>query len=162
MVRTNLLLTVFGAVFGCATHDNSGAPAETASPPTASTASGVGTLEVRVTGLKSQAGRVYVSVFRTADGFPGDARKAHRTAAVPAGQLRGGLPFEGLPFGTYAVVLFHDENGNGAMDVTLIGIPKEGTGVSNNHVRMGPPLFEHAKFELNRDRVVQSIVMRYL
>jgi uncharacterized protein (DUF2141 family) len=52
-----------------------------------------------------------------------------------------------VPFGDYAVAIFHDENGNGKMDKNLLGIPVEAYGFSNNQrVTFGPPQWEAVKF----------------
>ncbi len=55
-----------------------------------------------------------------------------------------------LPYGEYAVKVFHDENGNNELDTRIFGIPKERYGFSNN-VRgtFGPPEYDEAAFNLN-------------
>jgi uncharacterized protein (DUF2141 family) len=40
--------------------------------------------------------------------------------------------FEGIPSGTYALVVLHDENMNGKLDTNWLGVPKEGYGFSND------------------------------
>ncbi|NNK86271.1 MAG: DUF2141 domain-containing protein [Desulfobacterales bacterium] len=56
--------------------------------------------------------------------------------------------FDDLKYGTYTVVIFHDQNANGKIDKNILGIPKESYGHSNN-VRgtLGPPSFDKAIFE---------------
>ena len=52
--------------------------------------------------------------------------------------------------GVYAVSVLHDENGNGKMDKSFIGIPREGYGASNNPPKMKrAPHFDEARFSLN-------------
>ena len=55
-----------------------------------------------------------------------------------------------LPYGEYALKVFHDENGNNELDTRIFGIPKERYGFSNN-VRgtFGPPEYDEAAFNLN-------------
>ncbi|MEM7221538.1 MAG: DUF2141 domain-containing protein [Pseudomonadota bacterium] len=51
--------------------------------------------------------------------------------------------------GTYAIVLYHDENANTDMDTTFIGYPKEGFGFSNNpKLFLAPPSHDQAAFEV--------------
>lgn len=52
-----------------------------------------------------------------------------------------------LPYGEYAVKVFHDENNNGKLDTRMFGIPAERYGFSNNAGgKFGPPEYEDAKF----------------
>ena len=65
--------------------------------------------------------------------------------------------------GTYAIVLYHDENGNKKFDKNFLGIPKEGFGVSNNPgFSLGPPKHEDAAFFLDGEPVSLSISVNYL
>ena len=53
-----------------------------------------------------------------------------------------------IPFGTYAISLFHDQNGNGKLDSNWMKIPKEPYGFSQNAAAtFGPPKFEKAAFQ---------------
>jgi uncharacterized protein (DUF2141 family) len=68
--------------------------------------------------------------------------------------------FKGVAPGTYAVAVYHDENGNGKIDSNFMGIPKEKTGASNNAKgKMGPPKFQEAKFVVSGDLAI-SITMQ--
>ena len=117
------------------------AHAQDAAPPTAS-------LVLTIQGLKSTEGQVLVAVFDQPDGYPGESEKAaFRKIATPVAPNTT-VTFDGLPFGTYAVVAFHDENGNDVLDVgSFIPIPKEPLGASRDARRpFGPPRFEDAQF----------------
>lgn len=71
--------------------------------------------------------------------------------------------FEGVRPGRYALALLHDENGNGKADRALLMIPKEGFGFSRDApVRMGPPPFGAAAFEVRNGAVKQAVQMRYM
>jgi uncharacterized protein (DUF2141 family) len=53
-------------------------------------------------------------------------------------------------FGRAAIRCFayHDENGNGALERSFLGIPKEGVALSNNaRGHLGPPKLKDARFE---------------
>jgi uncharacterized protein (DUF2141 family) len=73
------------------------------------------------------------------------------------------LLFGDLAAGEYAVMLFHDENGNQKMDSNLLGIPTEGYGFSNEAKgRFGPPKFSEMKVIIGADgRVTTAAKMTY-
>jgi uncharacterized protein (DUF2141 family) len=57
--------------------------------------------------------------------------------------------------GKYGFRYFHDENGNSSMDKSMLGIPKEGFGFSNNaKVSFGPPSFDKWLFDLKSATVM--------
>lgn len=105
-------------------------------------------LSIRIEGLGSAAGAVHYGVYAEARHFPkpeGRVAKGH-VAAHPAGVT---VVVKGLPPGTYAVAVFHDENGNGEFDQGFLGFPLEDYGFSNDAtVFFGPPSFSEAAFEL--------------
>jgi uncharacterized protein (DUF2141 family) len=121
-----------------------------------------GTINISVGNLRSTDGMVGIALFRSEEGFPGKPERALKGKSVPAAE-HCVMKFENMPYGTYAVSVLHDENGNGKMDKTFIGIPREGFGTSNNpKLRMGPPLFSESCFELSNKEVTLSINMNYL
>jgi uncharacterized protein (DUF2141 family) len=61
------------------------------------------------------------------------------------------VTFEDVAPGTYAVMVFHDENDNGKMDFDATGMPLESYGMSNNPMLYGPPSFDIAKFNLENE-----------
>ena len=66
-----------------------------------------------------------------------------------------------LPSGDYAVALFHDENGNGRVD-TMLGVPSEGVGFSNNpRLLFGPPSFRRAAVALTNQTARETVRLRY-
>ncbi len=65
-----------------------------------------------------------------------------------------------LPAGSYAVSAFHDKNSNKKLDKSILGLPKEKYGFSNN-VRgsFGPPAIQDQLFELKEDMTI-SITLK--
>lgn len=121
-----------------------------------------GRIEVSIADVRNCNGIVGVALFNTKKGFPDKTASAIEGRSVPAGN-RCLVVFDNVPYGTYAVSVMHDENGNGKMDKGFLGIPKEGFGTSNNpKLRMGPPSFSDSKIDLNDRKLLLTINMKYL
>lgn len=126
-------------------------------------ASRAGSITVYIKGLKNPDGMLGVALYTTKKGFPDKPERAFATKVSKNGTASIGATFENIPYGNYAVSVLHDENGNGKMDKSFIGIPKEGFGVSNNpQIRRGPPSFNEALFSLGSSKLDLSISMNYL
>lgn len=121
-----------------------------------------GTLTVRVMGLRSSTGRVGCTIFDGPRGFPVDPTAALKQRWCPIEGSTSSCRFEALTRGTYAAACFHDENGNGALDRGVFGIPKEGT-VASNHARgtLGTPRFADAKFAFSGTPADLALRMGY-
>ena len=81
-------------------------------------------VQVVVSGLRNDKGQVSCALFRSADGFPKDAKKAVAHQEVRIAGAQATCNFEDVPPGQYAVAVFHDENGNGKMDTNFVGMPR--------------------------------------
>jgi len=66
------------------------------------------------------------------DGFPSDTRKSFKYLKDSIKDRTSTVIFRNIPFGTFSIIAFHDENNNGKFDKTWYGMPKEGVGVPNN------------------------------
>ncbi len=121
-----------------------------------------GSILINIANVRSNNGKVNVSLFAASDGFPSNPQKAVAVQSVFIQDKQVHLRFDNLPFGTYAVACLHDENGNGKMDTNLLGIPKEGYGASNNAVsKLSAPKFEAAKFPFNAAVLSVNFKMHY-
>ncbi len=118
------------------------------------------TLRLSVPGIQSDKGSVIVQVYGAADGFRDPAHAIAQTAA-PARPGTLEIVLDGLPPGRRAVILYHDENGNGALDRFLGMIPTEGYGVSNDPALSGPPSFDEAAFALPPGETRLRITVQY-
>lgn len=121
-----------------------------------------GTLLVTVTGLRNDHGRVACALYRSARGFPTEPEHIYKGAL---GRPRDGVArcrFDGVPEGTYAVAVLHDEDGNGEMATGLFGIPTEGYGASNDaRGTMGPPSWEDARFRFDGTSLRMRVRIEY-
>lgn len=67
-----------------------------------------------------------------------------------------------IPDGNYGLCLLHDEDSNGDMNYSAIGIPKEGFGFSNDaKVTLSPPKYNACKFIKSGETGIR-IKMRYM
>jgi uncharacterized protein (DUF2141 family) len=104
-------------------------------------------LAVAVHEVRGSEGQVKLMLFEREEGFRKED-KARQVLALPAtaGMVSG--VFHELPPGRYAVIAYHDENGDGKLDLRFGMFPKEGYGLSNNPKFSGPPKFKEAAFEM--------------
>jgi uncharacterized protein (DUF2141 family) len=122
----------------------------------------VGVLSVTVDGFRSDTGHARVAVFKDARGFPDDGSAAMRRVVASIKDGKTQVRFDGLPFGDYAVSMFHDKNDDGKLNKKLFGIPKEGYGVSNNIVHATrAPKFTEALFHLDSELKELTIHVHY-
>jgi uncharacterized protein (DUF2141 family) len=121
-------------------------------------------VDVTVTGLRSGKGVVMACMTPDPQRFPkcrGDANAYRQQVAAHAGTVH--IVFAGVTPGRYAIALLHDENGNGKADRALGMMPTEGFGFSRDApVRMGPPEFRDAVFDVTGGAELQTIKMRYM
>ena len=116
---------------------------------------------VIVTDIGGQKGEIMAALFASEKSFPNDSKAAFKVAKTPAAGGKAVLQFEQVPPGKYAIALFHDVNGDGKLNTNVIGIPKEGYGVSNNVKNLfSGPSFRQSAFE-HRNNTTLTITMRY-
>ena len=118
-------------------------------------------LEIQVQGLRNANGQVRLCLTRNPAHFPdcnGDPAAVRRS--LPAGSAAS-IRLRGIPAGTYALSVIHDENGDGRLN-RFMAIPREGFGFSRNpRIRMGPPRFDEVRFQVS-GTARQTVQMRYL
>ena len=124
-----------------------------------------GDLEVTVTSIRSDAGKVMAVLHPedAAETFPGEGGAiAAQWARAGTGERR--FVFADLPAGRFAVAIIHDENDNGELDRNFVGIPTEGYGFSQDAAaNFGPPSFDKAAVEVpaGSDRAGTTIHLGY-
>ena len=119
-----------------------------------------GTIKVLVTNFENNEGTCFYCLYdkNQSKDFPIKQEKAKCFKSKIANKQIT-IQFENIDFGTYAIAIYHDENNNGKLDSNFIGIPKEGTGASNNAKgKFGPPKFEDAKFEHQKNETVLTTI----
>jgi uncharacterized protein (DUF2141 family) len=120
------------------------------------------TLTVKVLGLKSEQGRVKVMLHASKDTFPTKRNQAYAGITVPINGHRATAVFPELPPGDYAVAGYHDEDNDGRLDRSVIGIPSEGTAASRDPKRrMGPPRWKDCVITVPPGDTSIEITIRY-
>ncbi|EGD16288.1 DUF2141 domain-containing protein [Xanthomonas hortorum pv. gardneri] len=116
-------------------------------------------LDVGVSGLRSQQGKLRIAVIASAAQLE-SAQPPVQAQTVPITSATPHIQFKNLAPGRYAVMINHDENANGKLDTNLIGMPVEGYGFSNNPRAMRKPTFDEAAFDLPAAGKRISVQMR--
>ena len=101
-------------------------------------------LTVTLHGVRAQTGLLKLAVVDSQDGWDGQAKPVGADGAAPQGEAAT-FVFKGLAPGAYAVLVTHDENGNGKLDSNMIGMPIEAYGFSNNPNVMRKPTWDEAR-----------------
>lgn len=121
-----------------------------------------GDLTIAITQLRNQKGQVCVKLFSNGRSFPSGDDQGIAPKCVQITESPLAVTFKDIPLGSYAVSLFHDENGDRAINRNGIGIPLEGFGFSRNPViRAAPPKFGEAVFLVAGQSTSIQIQMTY-
>ena len=103
-------------------------------------------LVVKIKNIKQVKGSLLIAIYNHEDHFLSKEVMSDGKA-IESGNIK--FSFKGLVEGSYAISIFQDENDNGKLDASFIGIPSEPYAFSNNAKGMfGPPSFEQCKFEV--------------
>ena len=105
-------------------------------------------LEMEINNLQSNNGPLYIRILD-------ENENPLIVGTSPVINYSARISFDSISPGKYAIQFFHDENENQKMDFSLIGIPKEKFGSSNNvKPILGPPKFEKMLFNLTENKKV--------
>jgi uncharacterized protein (DUF2141 family) len=131
-----------------------------------------GELRITVEGIRSQNGAILIGLYDSVEsfnraielsdkeGFLNDPARVVGAALRANVAMRGEVVFTNLEPGQYAIICFHDENGNGRLDKSFWGVPSEPYGFSNDaHGFLGPPEFAAAALRLDGSDKAVTIVL---
>lgn len=128
----------------------------------AMTQNSTGEIQVVITDFRNDKGDVKIALFNSKDGFPDNGKKALIKEKVTIKDKKAEFVFNDIPYGIYAISIYHDENGNDKLDSNFLGIPKEGYGASNDpKPAMRAPRFDEAKFKLDSADLIVEIKVQY-
>jgi len=110
-----------------------------------------GVLTVVVEKLENDLGSVRIALSDSEENYYDYPNPTFGVSALIQGRIAR-WQFAVLPFGDYAIKVFHDEDADGDLDTNFLGIPVEDYGFSNNASGLfGPPGWEAARFGFRSD-----------
>ncbi|MGA6970764.1 MAG: DUF2141 domain-containing protein [Candidatus Binatus sp.] len=119
-------------------------------------------IQVEIAGLRNNRGQVYCQLFQSAQNFPSNTDGNASSTASTIRNRRAECDFENLDPGSYAVLVFHDEDSTHVLELNPDGTPREGVGLSNNpNTSSGPLSYGAAKFPYRSGTVNLTINMEY-
>ncbi len=121
------------------------------------------TLAVQVSGMTSARGEMAITVYGSDSkkflAPKGKLLRVRPKTVSPATQACFNLPGPGI----YAVAVYHDANANEDFDRSVIGMPTEGFGFSNDApTKFGLPAFEAVKFPVKAGANLIRVKLRYV
>ena len=106
---------------------------------------GHGTIIIQ--GVEHEKGEIDVKIYMDKKSFLNEDLAAETIRKKPTkGETI--IPLTKIHEGRIAIVVYHDEDGNGELKTGLFWRPKEGFAFSNNYTPKGPPNFKKASIEL--------------
>lgn len=121
-----------------------------------------GNLIVEVDSLNNQKGEVCFKLFSGSRGFPDGNESAIKRQCVKNANNPSIITLNNIPFGSYAVSVFHDINGDRKLNRNSLGMPTEGYGFSNNPiVSRGVPKYGECIFLVAGSNTKIKINMKY-
>ncbi|KQN79558.1 hypothetical protein ASF04_03515 [Duganella sp. Leaf61] len=114
-------------------------------------------VEVKVSGVAGGKGKINAAVCDK-EHFLKDCTYSG-SAPAQAGQTT--VTIDNVPKGTWAVLVYQDENQNNKLDRNFIGVPKENYAFSRDaRGKFGPPDFTDAAIEIGDDKVVVPVTLK--
>ena len=117
-------------------------------------------LLVEIRNVPSTKGNISIALSSDEDQYNTD-EDIYRAVRVDSERPRTVYVFEDIPYGRYALKLYHDKNGDHQLNKGFFGMPKERYGFSNNpKVKMSMPSYEECAFDVDSGNEKQIIEMR--
>ena len=133
-----------------------------------------GELRSTVDGIRSAHGTVLIGLYDSPasfgkaveasaeEGFLVDPDRFAAVALRANAALRSAVVFSNLEPGRYAAIAFHDEDGDGKLGESFLGVPTEPYGFSNDvQGFLGPPTFDAAAMALGDGDEAVRIALVY-
>ena len=116
--------------------------------------------ELTIEGISEEKGEIRIAVFNSEASYN---EKEDPIYAIVLPVEGGTLIWdeEKLPYGEYAIAVYHDKNTIGELDSHILGIPKEAYRFSNNaRGRFGPASWKDAHFTISSGSHSMSIQVK--
>jgi uncharacterized protein (DUF2141 family) len=116
-------------------------------------------LKLNISGLLNQESRLFIAVFDNADDFLSD--KIFYAKKIATSDEAAMIEINDLPYGTYAISVFQDLNGNEILDKKLFGIPAEPYGFSISPAKFTrAPTFSESAFEYKTELELKIVLIK--
>lgn len=122
---------------------------ETTPPAAAPVVAQTGNLRVILRNFRNDEGLTNIILYNNAYTFPDKPDKCYSNLWTHISKGYAEVTFKNIPYGEYALAAYHDENANRRLDLSVIGIPKEGIAISNDAKGLFLPRFKDAKIQVN-------------
>lgn len=120
-----------------------------------------GTLSLQLENIEVFSGCVRIAVYDDADAFENQGKVVWNKVVPNIKEKKITLQVEDLPFGHYAIALYHDKNDNDQIDKNTFGIPTEAYAFSNNpKVKWKQPTFEESKFHFSKTNQQVPLILK--
>jgi len=106
---------------------------------------GHGTIIIQ--GIEHEEGKIDAKIYKDKETFLKEELAVESIRKKPT-KGKTIIPLQKVHEGQIAIVVYHDEDGNGELKTGLFWRPKEGFAFSNNYTPKGPPNFKKASIEL--------------
>jgi uncharacterized protein (DUF2141 family) len=119
-------------------------------------------ITVTVTGFSSTVGKVRMILFSAAEGFPSQVEKGvwNTSREITGKSMEVKIP--SVDVGRYAIAVLHDADGDGKVKANILGIPKEGTGVTRDvRPAMRAPQFDECAMDFTVGAQTVTIALVY-
>lgn len=111
-------------------------------------------LGVEISNIKSISGNIKLGIFDKAHSYRTKSSPFLRTSKEVTDTILK-YTFTDVPYGRYAIAVYHDENDDDTLNTRKLGIPIEGIGFSGKYSsRIKPPDFPMASFKLKYDTII--------
>ena len=121
-------------------------------------------IDIEIGNVESDEGSIRISLVDEANFLKQKEAQYVAVGEVAASTRVDGVVFltlRAIPEGTYALQIIHDRDDNGTLNFSFLGTPKEPLVFSNDvKVRLRPPRWDEAKFEVRGERVSHRVSFR--
>lgn len=126
-------------------------------------AADTGNLTVQLSNFSNDKGVVRVALFNSAETFQNTNEQTatpFAKASAPISNNSATVTFNQIPYGTYAIKTFHDQNMSGVIPKGAFGKPATDYGFSNNPtIHFSAPTFAQTQFMVNSPDTTIQITM---
>lgn len=120
-----------------------------------------GTLVLNLENIQSFSGTIRIAIYDNADAFENEGAVVWDKVVSNINGEQITLKAKDLPFGDYAIALYHDVNDNDKLDKNNFGIPTEPYAFSNNpKVKWKPPSYKDSKFHFSKTNQAISMILK--